>query len=165
MEEQPTTTIEREIRGCELHPGPPSFECEACVTMHGLKMTTPNLKAMMTVGAIRNRFRAGEPSRNPAGRPKNRTFDEMVRALLEEDVPDGKGGTMERGELIARALLANAATGKGQAVKLVIERLWPKLVKHEVDAKGSVVVMFDDQDRREIEASEGGGDGRRDEET
>lgn len=144
-----------EIRGCAEHPGPPEWTCPACVTMHGLKMDTPNLKAMMSVGAIRARFKPGQ-SGNLKGGPKKESFEALAFRLLDEELRDPNSGmTMERRELILRSLYAQAAAGRPHAVKLVLERVWPKKIKHEVDAKGSVIVMFDDQDRREMEAADG----------
>lgn len=144
-----------EVRGCEQHPGPPLWTCEACVTMHGLKMTTPNLKAMMSVGAIRARWKPGQ-SGNLKGGPKKESFEALAFRLLDEELSDpSTGRTMERRELILRQVYAQAALGRPHATKLVLERVWPKKVKHEVDAKGSVVVVFDDQDRREMEAADG----------
>lgn len=148
-----------EIRGCEAHPGPPEWTCPACVALHGLKMDTPNLKAMMSVGAIRARFKPGQ-SGNLKGGPKRESFEALAFRLLDEELSDpSTGRTMERRELILRQVYAQAALGRPHATKLVLERVWPKKVKHEVDAKGSVVVVFDDQDRREMEAAEGGGNG------
>lgn len=145
-----------EIRGCEQHPGPPEWTCPACVRMHGLKMDTPNLKAMMSVGAIRARFKPGQ-SGNLKGGPKRESFEALAFRLLDEEIVDDRTGrAMERRELILRSVYAQASAGRPHAVKLVLERVWPKKIKHEVDAKGSVVVVFDDQDRREMEAAEGG---------
>ena len=149
-----------EIRGCEGHAEQdPLWTCPSCVAKYGLKMTTPNLKAMMSVGAIRGRWKTGQ-SGNLAGGPKKESFESLAIRLLEEDLSDPTSGrSMQRRELILRSVYAQAAAGNPAAIKLVLERVWPKKIKHEVDARGSVTVVFDDQDRRELEAADGGGGG------
>ena len=151
--------VEEPVLGCEEHAAePPVWLCPACVAKYGLKMTTPNLKAMMSVGAIRGRFRPGR-SGNPSGPGPRESFEALALRLLDEAIPhpDRPGVSMERRELILRSVLARAATGDRTAIKLVLERVWPKRVKHEVDARGRVEVVFDDQDRREMEAADRAG--------
>lgn len=151
MENDPQDT-EEPVTGCEMHPGPPDHRCEACVTKHGLKMSTPNLHAMMSPGAIRGRWKKGQPSANPKGRPKKGTLEDVVRELLEEDLVDERSGaSMSRKELIGRTLLAKAAAGKDKPLTLLLERIWPKPPTDvNVNASGAVTVIFDDQDRREL---------------
>jgi Family of unknown function (DUF5681) len=125
------------------------------VSLHGLKMTTPNLKAMMSPGAIRARWKPGQSGKMKGG-PRRESFEALAFRVLDEVITDERTGrSMERRELILRAVYAQAAAGKPQALKLVLDRAWPKKVRHEVDAKARVVVLFDDQDRRELEAAGG----------
>lgn len=158
-ETKPAGDQQVEVRGCDEHPGPPEWTCPACVALHGLKMSTPNLKAMMSPGAIRARFKPGQ-SGNPAGPPKRESFEALAFRLLDEEISDPNSGkSMERRELILRSVYAQASAGRPHAVKLVLERVWPKKIKHEVDAKTRAVVVFDDQDRAEMgDDEEGGGD-------
>ena len=157
--------VEEPVLGCDEHAQePPQWTCPACVEKYGLKLTTPNLKAMMSVGAIRARYRPGQ-SGHPGPKPRV-SFEALAVRLLGEVLTDDRSGaTMERRELILRRVFAEAVAGKPQALKLVLERVWPKKIKHEVDAKTRAVVVFDDQDRAEIPDEEGEDDGLRDEET
>ena len=153
--------VEEPVLGCADHAEQaPLWTCPACVAKYGLKPTTPNLKAMMSVGAIRARYKPGQ-SGNPGPKPRV-SFEALAFRLLDEVLTDDRtGATMERRELVLRRVFADAVAGKPQALKLVLERAWPKRIKHEVEGAMRTVVVFDDQDRQEMgdEPEGGAGDG------
>jgi hypothetical protein len=68
--------------------------------------------------------RAGEPSRNPHGRPKGSiSIVTYVRRALKEkcDQPGANGRTWA--ELLGKSLIANAIKGNGTAIKEVLSRI------------------------------------------
>lgn len=109
--------------------------------------------------AMRERMWRPGQSGNPAGPPRRKTLEEIVGRLLEEAmVVDGQ--TVPGMEALAKVVLHEAMQRRNDKVlKELLARLWPATQKVEVDARGAVTVVFDDQDRRELEIGEGGDDG------
>lgn len=70
-------------------------------------------------------------SGNPAGRPKGRSFKEMVAAELKKQLP---GSDLSNDEEIARMFVQECLAGRGEAFAHLIKRLWPEVSKHEVTA-------------------------------
>lgn len=158
MAETEQGAIEIDVTGCPRHERG-SGDCLACLTKWNIDPKLPNRASLLHPNVLARRFRPGT-SGNPVGGSPKKTLEEIVTVLLGEAVVDPKTGqAMVRKELIGRALLAQAAAGKHSAMKLLLERVWPKREIHEINANGRLVVVFDDQDRREIEAAEGGQDG------
>ena len=65
-------------------------------------------------------FKPGQ-SGNPAGRPKLRTFEELVREVLAEKI-----GDHDKFEILARVVVDEAIQNRNiQVIKILCERLWP----------------------------------------
>jgi len=69
------------------------------------------------------RFKPGQ-SGNPQGRPKQRTFEEIVKAVLHEKVG---GSDVSKMEVLARVVVDEAIkTRNTQIIKILTDRLWPQ---------------------------------------
>jgi hypothetical protein len=76
--------------------------------------------------------RAGTPGHNPTGRNQYSYRKDWEREVEQQLRSDTKGnGTVLKA--IVNKLLGEAERGKPWAVKLVLARVWPEVVKHEVD--------------------------------
>jgi len=73
------------------------------------------------------RFKPGQ-SGNPGGRPKG--FSTLVRKVLAESTE--AGGNMTNLEAIARKLIEMAIAGDIPAMRLVLDREWPKPSRLEI---------------------------------
>lgn len=102
------------------------------------------------IPAMRERMWKPGQSGNLAGPPRRKTLEEIVGRLLEEQMTmDGK--VVSGMEALGAVVLHEAMQRRNDKVlKELLARLWPTTVN--VNAQGSVVVVFDDQDRREMEA-------------
>jgi hypothetical protein len=141
---------EPDTTGCPLHERA-SGDCDPCLAKWGLTRETANRHTLLHPNVLRQRFRPGQ-SGNAKGRGKGRTMEEVVQAILDEEIP-GSDATTRR-EAMARVLVAEALSSKPKrwAVELIMERVWPKRVSHDVTSTGSLTIVFDDQDRREMES-------------
>ncbi len=81
-------------------------------------------------GNLRPPWRPGE-SGNPAGRPSN-------RKLFEEAL--GRA-VVEHAEAIVEALVRRAIEGDGRMMAALLDRLVPRVTRHEVDAEGAPARM------------------------
>lgn len=151
MADEENTGREIDVTGCRLHERADG-DCLPCLRKWGLTPETPNRHSLLHPNVLAQRFRPGQ-SGNPAGRAPGKSLEQVVGELLAEAVVDPKtGDAMVRRELIGRALLAQASAGKPHAMKLLVERMWPKRTIHEVNTSGQLVVVFDDQDRATMES-------------
>jgi len=76
-----------------------------------------------TIGEA-TRFQAGQ-SGNPGGRPKG--LDALFHEVLAE-----VDGDQTKGEALVRKLFTTAVSGNLQAMKLVLDRVWPAPNRHEI---------------------------------
>ena len=81
-------------------------------------------------GNLRPPWRPGE-SGNPKGRPSN-------RKLFEEAL--GRA-VVEHAEAIVEALVRRAIEGDGRMMTALLDRLVPRVTRHEVDADGAPARM------------------------
>jgi hypothetical protein len=93
------------------------------------------------------RWKAGQ-SGNPKGRPKRRSLEELVNDILDDPVGDivDAGDPGETGcQRLARLLVEAAVeSGDGQALKLLLDRIWP--APRFVDFKAHATVDRLDED-------------------
>lgn len=155
--EVPVETDEPDTTGCPLHERPDA-DCEPCLAKWGLTLTTTNRAALLHPNALRARFRPGR-SGNPAGGRARRTMEQIVEQLLDQEVrlaaADGSDEVVTRREALARILLAQAIRPdpKRWAVELLVDKTWPTPpAAVNVNSSGRLTIVFDDQDRREMEA-------------
>lgn len=81
-------------------------------------------------------FKPGK-SGNPAGRPKQKTFDEQMRDVLGETVVGPDGAEVTKSEIIARILTDKAIRERDlPTITLLAKRIWPEVNRHELS--GSV---------------------------
>ena len=92
----------------------------------------PVVRTGQTTGRanLRPPWRPGE-SGNPAGRPSN-------RKLFEEAL--GRA-VVEHAEAIVEALVRRAIEGDGRMMAALLDRLVPRVTRHEVDAEGAPARM------------------------
>jgi hypothetical protein len=67
-----------------------------------------------TGNKLGRKFRRGEPSPNPGGRPKKRPVTDELERLLEQTAPDARGKTWAA--VIAETLLKQARKGNVRAI-------------------------------------------------
>ena len=146
-----------DVSGCALHPRPDP-NCEPCLAKWGLTLTTTNRAQLLHPNALRGRFRPGQ-SGNPAGPKPRQSMEQIVEKLLDEEVTvqagEGPAERVSRREALARLVLAEAIrpNPKKWAVELLLDKLWPNPpAAVNVNSSGSLTIVFDDQDRREMEA-------------
>lgn len=97
-------------------------------------------------------WKPGE-SGNPAGPPPRRTLEAIVQQMLDEKISEGVDA-MTRREALAAIVLDEAMTKRNTKVLTeVMQRLWPQVQDVNINAKGEMIVIFDDQDRREAESA------------
>ena len=90
-----------------------------------------------TIGAA-TRFKTGQ-SGNPAGRPPDR-LRKHINAELEKIASSGPGESRTKLELFAENIVSDALRGDSQSRKLLIERLYPMLNRHEIaGAEGEAI--------------------------
>ncbi len=111
------------------------------------------------VPPIEHRWQKGQ-SANPAGRPRGSedSFEATIRRELNRRVAgdpnlDGNRRVTRRTRL-ARAILDRAEAGDARLATMILDRVWP-VPAHEMSPTQPVVVVFDDQDRRELQAADG----------
>ena len=91
------------------------------------------------------RFKTGQ-SGNPAGRPPDR-LRKRIEAELEKIASSEPGEARTKLELLAETIVDDALRGDSQSRKLLIERLYPMLNRHEIaGAEGEAIRI-----RREAE--------------
>ena len=76
------------------------------------------------------RFKTGQ-SGNPAGRPPDR-LRKRIEAELEKIASSEPGEARTKLELLAENIVSDALRGDSQSPKLLIERLYPMLNRHEI---------------------------------
>lgn len=84
------------------------------------------------------RWKKGQPSPNPNGRPKGKTLTEMLRLLLDkvgEEARDGETYT----ERIAKVFVHEALKGKFPFAKEIIDRIDGKVPDRIADAEGKTI--------------------------
>ena len=90
-----------------------------------------------TIGAA-TRFKTGQ-SGNPAGRPPDR-LRKRIEAELEKIASSEPGEARTKLELLAETIVDDALRGDSQSRKLLIERLYPMLNRHEIaGAEGEAI--------------------------
>ena len=88
----------------------------------------PNEKSLAN---LRPPWKPGE-SGNPKGRPKRRTLEEEVNALLEK--PLDESGTT-RLDQMAERIVEHIVGGKDTSLtREMLKRIWPEVRRHEVSA-------------------------------
>jgi Family of unknown function (DUF5681) len=85
-----------------------------------------------TIGKA-TRWQKGQPSPNPAGRPKQTKLTAAFREVLAEPFPGGRGLTYA--QVIARRVASDAAKGNLMAVKEIADRTEGK-VRAESELRG-----------------------------
>ena len=107
---------------------------------------------------IEHRWTKGR-SANPAGRPRGSrdSFEVVIRRELNRRVAgnpslDGKARISRRTRLV-RAILNRVEAGDTRAATLLLDRVWPVPMDGAAAAQ-PFVVIFDDQDRLEMEGIE-----------
>ncbi len=90
-----------------------------------------------SIGAA-TRFKTGQ-SGNPAGRPPDR-LRKRIEAELEKIASSEPGEARTKLELLAENIVSDALRGDSQSRKLLIERLYPMLNRHEIaGAEGEAI--------------------------
>ena len=89
-------------------------------------------------GLALNQWQPGE-SGNPAGRPPDR-LRKRIEAELEKIASSEPGEARTKLELLAENIVSDALRGDSQSRKLLIERLYPMLNRHEIaGAEGEAI--------------------------
>lgn len=73
-----------------------------------------------------HRFKPGQPSRNPRGRPRGKVREHALLKVLREKVPvmvDGKRKRITLEEVISRKFVQSASSGSPQAFKVVLQSM------------------------------------------
>ena len=84
------------------------------------------------------RFKTGQ-SGNPAGRPPDR-LRKRIEAELEKIASSEPGQARTKLEMLAENIVDDALRGDSQSRKLLIERLYPMLNRHEIaGAEGEAI--------------------------
>ena len=84
------------------------------------------------------RFKPGQ-SGNPAGRPPDR-LRKRIEAELEKIASSESGEARTKLEMLAENIVDDALRGDSQSRKLLIERLYPMLNRHEIaGAEGEAI--------------------------
>ena len=84
------------------------------------------------------RWKPGQ-SGNPKGRPKEKTMDEHMRAVLGESVVGPDGADVTRMEIVCRILADKAIRERDLAtISLLAKRMWPEINRHEVSGSLSL---------------------------
>jgi len=86
---------------------------------------------------------AGEPSRNPLGRPKYKFIKDIFNVLLNEETSVNINGTthkLNRAEVMAMAQVRKAANGDTRAFQAVIDRIEGRPIE-----RLSVTTTYEDQ--------------------
>jgi len=82
---------------------------------------------------LRPPWKKGE-SGNPKGRPKKKSVEDYVEALLDEVPKGGKGDTTRR-ELLAQVIVEKMFSRKGEPIlREYLKRAWPEINRHEISA-------------------------------
>ncbi|MBY0262005.1 MAG: hypothetical protein K2Q20_06655 [Phycisphaerales bacterium] len=142
------------VRGCEDHLESADADCPACLSIYGMTLATPGRHKLMHPAAIRGRFKKGQ-SGNPSGpKPGSRSLEQIVKSVMSEvvDSTDPNVPPMERLEILGRVVAGQAIQSKPWAVKLLVERLYPKRVGIDLLGAATINVTFDDQDRDLMDA-------------
>ena len=157
-----TATQPRTIVGCPAHPAPDP-DCLDCLKKWGVSPDDPRRKSLLHPNALRARFLPGQ-SGNLKGRPPRQSMEQVIEDLLDEEIQlDPNLDPKTRRRIIGEIFLAMIvrADPKPWATRLLLDRVFPKRIEHDVNARGALTVIFDDQDRRlleSIEREEGDGD-------
>ena len=97
------------------------------------------------------RFKTGQ-SGNPAGRPPDR-LRKRIEAELEKIASSEPGEARTKLELLAENIVSDALSGDSQSRKLLIERLYPMLNRHEIaGADGEAINIRWENQMREAAA-------------
>ncbi len=75
-------------------------------------------------------------SGNPKGRPKKKTFEELVEDLLGEAVVELAGVDTNAREAVAGRLINMLLLGNEKAIVAYLDRVWPKVARLEVELPG-----------------------------
>lgn len=128
------------------------------------------------IPAMRAKMWAPGQSGNPAGPPPRRSLESIVGEMLQERIGSGPD-SMTRMEALGVVIVNELLKTKMNTplMKEFLSREWPVVQKVDVNATGQITILFDDQDRQELEGpketpaekpeGEGADDGTRDDET
>ena len=86
---------------------------------------------------LKRRWKPGQ-SGNPAGRPKTKSLEEILRKHLGETIP---GSDSTRLEAMAKVLFSEGIVNKNSKIMLAIfDRLWPKPIKIQGDIENPIAI-------------------------
>lgn len=108
----------------------------------------PTVETPSRYRGLRPPWKPGE-SGNPNGRPSHRRLFEEALAR----------SVTERADEIVKALVANAIEGDSGMMKALLDRLMPRLDRHEIDAGSAptkLVIEFQKPDAKEAESGNDG---------
>lgn len=100
---------------------------------------------------MRDRMWKKGQSGNPKGPPKRKSLEAIIEEMLDETIGRGRDAITRRDALATVVIDEIINKRNVSMIKDVLQRLWPIVQKVDVNAKGQVTVVFDDQDRREME--------------
>lgn len=90
------------------------------------------------------RWKPGQ-SGNPAGRAKKKTFKELVEDLLDTATVELEGEPINCRYAVAGRLIELLLMGDRAAMIAYLDRVWPKILKHEVDLPGADAAALADR--------------------
>lgn len=108
------------------------------------------------IPAMRERMWKKGQSGNPKGGPPRVSLEAIVERMLDEKIGRGKDAITRR-EALATVLVDEMINRRNvPMIRDVLQRIWPTVQKVDFNATGQLVIQFDDQDRREMEAGDEG---------
>lgn len=84
-------------------------------------------------------------SGNPKGRAKKKTFEQLVEDLLDTATVELEGESINCRDAVAGRLIELLLIGDRAAMTAYLDRVWPKILKHEVDLPGADAAALADR--------------------